>query len=591
MTRLVGLLILALATAAPTVAWAQIGPGTTTPGGAEEDKAKGDGVAEAAPKAPGLLPTTPTLPPPKGKRNRFELFELDGYFRMRGDYFKNLHLGFKDNAEQGGAPFPRALGCTRPDDGAGAVGDRPCEDSLKSSNIRLRFEPRINVNETTSVHAQIDVLDNYVLGSVPRADEQSPVPTPLVSTGNTIAVKRAWAEVVTPLGILKFGRQPTHWGLGILDNAGGEDPINGGYDFDSDYGDTVDRLMFSTLIPGTPFRAGIAYDWPRTFPTSEQSPETAGRSPQPWDLDDNDDVNQWALTLSKMGSMDEFTDTVARGKLALDYGVYFIYRTQGWDYTAAIADDPEPADPGAFVPRDMTIYMPDVWLRVGYRKLLFELEALTSFGSIERVADLGLDRSVSVRQWGGVGRVSFRALDDKLRFGIEAGAASGDQWDNVVEGRTHLSNAQFRGPDGTFSRFAFDRDYKVDLILFRELIGAVSNAAYGKPFLSYDLTKTITMKVANITSFALKPVATPGNEVMWGSEFDADIGLTTSSFHAGLAYGILFPLGAMDHPADPSGRDAFSYDTDIDPSPTITDINIGDAGTAHTLQLRLVVKF
>ena len=32
-----------------------------------------------------------------------------------------------------------------------------------------------------------------------------------------------------------------------------------------------------------------------------------------------------------------------------------------------------------------------------------------------------------------------------------------------------------------------------------------------KPFLQYDLTKSIMFKVANITSFALKPIATPGN--------------------------------------------------------------------------------
>src|SRR5512142_2539635 len=84
------------------------GMGPQTPAGEE----KKEGVAEAAPKTPGLLPTTPALPPPKGRRKRWKLFELDGYYRMRTDWFKNFNLGFNDGAGLGGSPFPRALGCS-----------------------------------------------------------------------------------------------------------------------------------------------------------------------------------------------------------------------------------------------------------------------------------------------------------------------------------------------------------------------------------------------------------------------------------------------------------------------------------------------
>ena len=54
---------------------------------------------------------------------------------------------------------------------------------------------------------------------------------------------------------------PNQWGMGILYNAGGADPINGGYNYDADYGDSVDRVSFSALIPGTNLRAMIASDW------------------------------------------------------------------------------------------------------------------------------------------------------------------------------------------------------------------------------------------------------------------------------------------------------------------------------------------
>src|SRR5204862_1969036 len=107
-----------------------------------------------------LLPTNPVLPAPKGRRKRWKLVDIDGYFRLRTDWFKNFHLGFRDDLE-GGAPFPRALGC-----GSDMVG-APCEENLSSTNIRLRLDPTINLDEGTSVHVQADVLDNLVLGSTP----------------------------------------------------------------------------------------------------------------------------------------------------------------------------------------------------------------------------------------------------------------------------------------------------------------------------------------------------------------------------------------------------------------------------------------
>src|SRR4029077_10025826 len=91
-----------------------------------------------------------------------------------------------------------------------------------------------------------------------------------------IQIKRAWGEVALPLGILKFGRMPNQWGMGILYNAGGADPINGGYNYDADYGDTVDRASFSLLIPGTNLRAMLASDWSMTTLASNQTLSNKG---------------------------------------------------------------------------------------------------------------------------------------------------------------------------------------------------------------------------------------------------------------------------------------------------------------------------
>src|SRR5262245_5732042 len=157
----VGLVLLATSTAE-----AQISPGGGMPGAGpqQQQEEKKEGVAEAAPKAQGLLPTTPALPPAKGRRKRWKLFEIDGYFRLRTDWFKNFNLGHIDNPALLGAPWPRSLNCKATAPGAG------CDDTLSSANMRLRLEPTINLDEGTSIHVQADILDNLVLGSTPTGE-------------------------------------------------------------------------------------------------------------------------------------------------------------------------------------------------------------------------------------------------------------------------------------------------------------------------------------------------------------------------------------------------------------------------------------
>jgi uncharacterized protein (TIGR04551 family) len=631
---------LVLVVGAPVVR-AQIAPGGmnpagTGPGGAGQgSEEKKEGVAEAAPKTPGLLPTTPALPTQKTGRKRWKLLELDGYYRMRTDWFKNFNLGFRDDLALGGAPFPTALGCK-----ASAVG-APCDDSLSSANMRLRLEPTINLDEGTSVHIQADALDNVVLGSTPNdavlgagttipvATTGSPIPSrpPVGAFGNgtqgsvlqgvnsdrpSIQVKRAWAEVAIPFGILKFGRMPNQWGMGILYNAGGYDPINGTYNYDADYGDTVDRASFSLLIPGTNLRAMAAADWPLTRLVSNQvSPQVGtgqiamppglGHEGHPFDLDDSDDANSWIGVISRMDSPQEFKDTLDRGEAAFNYGVYFEYKTQSWESNVSNFTAQGPVVVGTapgqitYEPTNLKTYSPDVWAKLGIGRILVEGEFVAQFGSVDIVtgAPSATDAMFSTRHWnirkfGGAGRATFRAFEGKLRVGVEGGFASGDQWPNTPLGATNLAYANPFGDqtsptsNNTLKQFAFNRDYQVDMILWRHLVGAVTNAAYVKPFLHYDITHGITFKFANITSFALHKEATPGDGRVYGTEFDGDLGYNANGMFIGLSYGVLFPLSAMDHP-DLTKKDFGDM--------TVSPNNLGSAGTAHTIQSRFVLAF
>lgn len=585
-----------------------MGPGgPSTPSGEE----KKEGVAEAAPKTPGLLPTTPALPPPKGQHKRWKLFEMDGYYRLRTDWFKNFNLGFNDTPGLGGAPFPRALGCSSTEL------NHPCNDSLASTNMRLRLEPTFHLDEGTSIHIQADVYDNLVLGSTPTdlnlgnvytagvasppvgafSNSQAPSLKGVNSDRDALVVKRAWAEVAVPLGILKAGRMPNQWGMGILHNAGGRDPINGTYNYDADYGDTVDRVSFSAQIPGTPLRAMVAADWDLTRLVSNQTSQNTGHEGHPFDLDDSSDTNGWVGVISKMESPQDFKDAVDRGETVLDYGAYFEYKTQSWDENLTGFTLGNTFDASTnYVPRDYKTYAPDLWAKLGVGDVLVEAELAGQFGTVTHLTDQGLTGKSDIRKLGGAGRVTWKGVEGKLRLGVEGGFATGDQWDNTPEGNTNIAYANQLGDPTvcnaqhtcTLTQFFFNRDYQVDMILWRHLIGAVTNAAYAKPFLSYDLTKSIMFKVSNITSFALKPIATPGNAVMYGTEFDGDIGYYGNRIFLGISYGVLFPMGAMAHPANDANVQGpgYSWGTDANGNP-----NTGDPGTAHTIQSRLVLTF
>ena len=596
---LVAGLVLAV-TASSAAAQGQPPPTGMPAGGplpSEEDKK--EGVAEAAPRTPGQLPTVAVLPPPKNRRKRWKLFELDGYFRFRTDWFKNPHLGFIDDPAVGGSPYPRSVGC-------GLDGSGICETNLSMANMRLKLMPTFNIDEGTSVFTEIDVLDNVVMGSTPDTlafdvpmdgqaplgpfgEGQSPPVAGRNSNSDSISVRRVWAEVGLPLGILKFGRMPDHWGMGILANSGTEDTFNGGIDLDADYGDTVDRLYFSAIIPGTRLRGSIATDWSSTRLSANQTLAIKTHDGQPWDMGDHDDANQWVFTITQLDRPTTFRDAISRGELVYNWGIRFAYRTQSHDYDMREQTLGGPTDPTRLIERGFKAYVPDVWFKAAYKQLQLELEAVGVLGSIDHLDDYEISNSVDLRQFGGVGRFTFTGLDGKLKMGLELGAATGDQWDNAPAGRTHISNVQMIGTTplersriDTISRFVFDRDYKIDQIMFRELLGAVSNAAYARPFLHYELTRSLLLKVSNVTAAALKPVATPGNETMYGTEFDADLGYQNNGFHAGVTYGVLFPLGAMNHP---SGSE-FGFQTDLGDTR-----NIGDASTAHTIQFRLALEF
>ncbi|MGC4117550.1 MAG: hypothetical protein QM765_23935 [Myxococcales bacterium] len=121
-----------------------------------------------------------------------------------------------------------------------------------------------------------------------------------------------------------------------------------------------------------------------------------------------------------------------------------------------------------------------------------------------------------------------------------------------------------RSTDRFVDNFRFNRDYRVDLILWREIFDGVTDAFYVKPGAKYEITEGLGVWASVIYSRAIYGESTPssqlvttkdknGNEIKTiqgdenlGVEIDGGVRYDSGDgFIAGVAYGVLFPLGGL----------------------------------------------
>lgn len=534
-------------------------------------------------------------------RPRLDFLEIDGYFRTRMDLFNQFDLNTGADPE-GFHFFP--------------VDPRnPDANTVAGANMRLRIDPTLNVSEEIRIRAQIDIFDNLVLGATnaggfttiagigvgnqrnPYVFDTSDQAVPRFgwnAVADSIQVKRAWAEVRTPIGELRFGRMPTNFGLGMN--------INDGNCLDCDHGNTVDRIMFATRIADHVIAPAL--DFVSEGPTSAD-PFFGNPTNQPFDRSQGDDARDYVVMILRRDSDEEIRKMrVAGRETFINYGVYFIYREQTWDAPAlnvpggtaegangnagggAVGSDINAND---FIFRDAWAVIPDLWFRLIHKNLRLEFEATTVQGEIgSRTylprpdgATASQDQSIDLEQYGFVLQSEIRLVNDKLGLGLELGFASGDSApgfgnfpgrstpENPFPTRGSWEGAQFNCSqpacsDNDVRNFRFNRDYRVDLILFREILGGVTDATYVKPTVNYDITEGLGANLAIIYSQANSSGTTPTGNKPLGIEIDAAINyLSDDGFVASLAYGVLFPLSGLDQITDPANpsRGAISAET------------------------------
>jgi uncharacterized protein (TIGR04551 family) len=522
---------------------------------------------------------------------KLQLLDLEGYFRLRWQYLNRLNLrNALDSA--GFTFFPKPLhgGST-----------------LTSANMRLRLEPTINASETVRVHMQVDVLDNYVLGSnESKATDSTGSPYPIPFYGSTrtytpgdktndrdpIIPRRAWAEVQTPLGLLSFGRMPSDWGLGILANAG--------TGLDQDFGDTVDRIQFALPPVGTPLGDLVIVPLVDVDASGVVRPDPHGGAGvgQPLQADTNDAGTTWAFKVVRLDTPDELRRKQERGETSFNFGLYYNYRTQKYVYPAWLdqgwtspcttnsnEQDCFSTDPVSgtvnYNRRGASAHLGSLWARWFASRLRIEGELVGVYGTIGNANAGSTDTTLAqerlhMKQWGFVLQSQYQVAP-RFSWGVELGAASGDgapgfgnQPDRGLstDASVHPNYGAIEGPqwgrpgDRTINNFRFNPAYQVDQILYRRILGQVTDSVYLKPNLHWDIIPGLALDSAAIYSQAQCPESTPSSTSVdsaatnsplkkkghrpLGLEFDNKLTLSpTSAFTGWIDLGLLKPLAGM----------------------------------------------
>ena len=531
--------------------------------------------------------------------------DWDGGFRIRTDAKLNFDLD-----TEGTSAVPPPAQSYQPNPPA-----NPDADAIWSTNMRFRLEPTINITEDLKLHLETDLLDNVVLGT-----QQQSAGNPSLfgfadgtGTPSLIKINEAWGQAELLFFQVRAGRMDDNWGLGIF--------ANDGDCLECDYENPIDRVSVSTRVWELYTR--LTVDFPHEGILERRTMVPGG---QPFDAGNVDDAKQWTVSVFRqpMSREDvELQNQALRGEQrpVFNGGLYFTYRTQQGERTAADQQ---------LIYKGLRAFAPDLWFQMLYNPdddtyVRIELEGLALLGSVDNdsneevgaaadnpdiTEDINCfdesernanrsectstpddDGSVSrsIQQFGAA-LESEIYLGGPVRFGFDTGAASGG--DAPSWGLDLRDNPEVGSSQGFYR---FNPNYQVDLILFREVMGTVTNAAYFNPWIQARFLESpdrrMELQFDAIASTALNELGTPSrNKKMLGVEFDASVRfLQIDRFTAEVEGGILFPFGGLSSVASTSELERLRVNDYEERGPVI-DESI-DPSLAWTVQGNLFWSF
>jgi hypothetical protein len=381
----------------------------------------------------------------------------DGHYRARGQYFNSLSL-------------------------ADSEGNNNSEGAAALIDHRLRLQPGWLMSDKVGLFAQLDLLPYTMWGheaiqfSDPALGDdpliltgavQPPTTEDGASTLQNIRVTRAFAEIHTGAGQLRFGRMPVEWGSGMLLNAGNA--------ANQEFGDTVDRIQFTG-------RAGQVYLQGGLESNAEQF------------VNQGDDV--WSVT----GSLLYKTEQAG-------VGFYNIYRAYNYD------------------DESFGMYTLDIWGAAQSGPLSLETEFVAQIGR----GDLGDGvNDAQINAFGAM--IDAGYAFDRIRVGLGAGLATGDKDTTDDNFKTFTFDRDFNQtlflfeePMPTLTPTVSNdnnagRDYGAARTGY-----ALSNAVYLRPRVGYTVSDELTV---DVSYFFAQAAALPDDEADdkgYGSEIDAHV--------------------------------------------------------------------
>lgn len=472
-------------------------------------------------------------------------FALSGYFRMRGDWLNNLDL------DRGTTPSGKPLFAV-------PLGD-PTGQSLFAADMRLRTDLAIYAPfAAAAVKVRIDLLDNLGLGSAPSLSPGTGTsPTPAASASQLpstlFRLKRAYGEILTPIGYFAAGRMGNMWGLGMM--------ANGGDCLDCNLGDQADRVAFVTSIADHLW--AVAYDFSAVGPTQQRKDGSRQLI-----LDASTDVH--SVSFAFMNVRDDHSRRRRRlaGKWTVEYGLLGSYRWQSNDAPASYLPTVGGVQlsPSSVMERGYQAGVVDAWIRIAAPQFKLEAEFALLGASVDQASLLpGVllrDRITSL-QAGGAIETTIGGPEQFLNGGLNGGVASGDPapgFGAFPTTTTPPKPGELDGPqidvprDTRVDNFRFHPDYRIDRILFHEIVGTVTDAWYVRPWARFRLLEfrsyELKLNVDGTFSRAIYASSTPGNDAALGLEFHG--ALTWSSkdgFDILAEYAVLFPFAGFNNPS------------------------------------------
>ena len=465
--------------------------------------------------------------------------DLSGYFRTRGEALYNLDLdrGLQPN----GQPiFPVSQ-------------SDPKAQTLTHWDMRWRTDLKVYApGSMVAVKARIDMLDNVALGSLPEGIPSAT--TTQRSPADVVRVRRAYGELLLPFGLLAAGRMGTHWGLGMV--------ANGGDCLDCDSADASDRVAFITPLFG--HILALAYDFSATGPQAPRTNQnrTIGFEP-------TTDVRTITFALLRWKDDDTRLRRRRADKSTIEYGSYITHRWQTDDVPAAYLTTSQPVDPFAnggsgVTARGYRATAFDAWLRLTLPFGRIEAEGAFISATVDQpslVPGIELRDPAKSRQLGVALQSDFGPYDSAFTGGLDAGYASGDpapgfgvvQSPNAAAPQPGDLDGPQAAPrrDNRVDNFKFHSDFRIDRILFREIIGAVTDAMYARPHARLRITRSrsaeLSATTAVIASRAVEATSTPSGKAPLGVEVDPSLVFETHAFLAALDYAVLFPMSGFDN--------------------------------------------